>query len=142
MKERNGGSLFIPDVNKITNIARVKLLEMCNLDRFLEEGKEWCNHSPELIELSTFVLKDLVRFNQVLRCGIAVTDSPITILQKILKQINQRLPYLRNERDGKKRLRIYGAAKSRFENLEQEEEQMLNRWLKQCQEKFDTPQVA
>ena len=100
LKERSGGSLFIPDVNKITNIARVKLLETCKLDQFLEEGKEWCNHSPELIELSKFVLKDLVRFNQVLRCGIAVSfagsrseiaDSPITVLQKILKQINQRL---------------------------------------------------
>ncbi len=101
MKERNGGSLFIPDVNKITNIARVKLLEMCNLDRFLEEGKEWCNHSPELLEVSALVFKDLVHFNQVLRCGIAISDSPITVVQKILKQINQRLPYLRNERDGK-----------------------------------------
>ena len=142
MKERNHGSLFIPDVNKVTNITRVKLLEMCNLDRFLEEGKEWCNHSPELIEVSAIVFKDLVHFNQVLRCGIAIADSPITVVQKILKQINQRLPYLRNERDGKKRLRIFGAAQSRFEGLELEETQMLAKWLKQCQEKFDTPEVA
>ncbi|MDJ0532369.1 MAG: hypothetical protein QNJ70_07705 [Xenococcaceae cyanobacterium MO_207.B15] len=48
----------------------------------------------------------MARFNQVLGCGIAITDSPITVVQKILKQINQRLPYLRNQRDGKKRLRI------------------------------------
>ncbi len=140
LKERGGGNLFIPDVNKVTNITRVKLLEMCQLDRFLEG--EWNNQSPELIEVSAIVFRDLVHFNQVLRCGIAVTDSPITILQKILKQINYRLPYLRNERDGKKRLRIYGAAESRFENLEQEETQMLAKWLKQCQEKFDSPEVA
>ena len=112
------------------------------LDRFLEEGKEWCNPSPELLEVSALVFKDLVHFNQVLRCGIAIADSPITVVQKILKQINQRLPYLRNERDGKKRLRIYGAASSRFEGLEREEEQMLAKWLKQCQEKFDISEVA
>ncbi len=100
MKQRNNGSFFIPDVNKKLNVTKIKLLELCKLDRFLQEGSEWSNKSPELIKLQEFVFKDLARFNQVLGCGIAITDSPITVIQKILKQINQRLPYLRNIRDG------------------------------------------
>ncbi len=64
------------------------------------------------------------------------------MIEKILKQINQRLPYLRNERDGDKRLRIYGAAQSRFEKLEPQEEQMFGKWLAQCQEKFDVSVAA
>ena len=142
IKERNDGSFFIPDVNKVLQTPKVRLLEMLNLDKFLEEGKEWSNKSPEVIDLSKFVFQDVGRFNQILGCGIAITDSPITVLQKSLKQINQRLPYLRNERDGDKRLRIYGAAKSRFEKLESQEEQMFGKWLAQCQEKFDVPVAA
>ena len=142
MKERNDGSFFIPDLNKVLQTPKVRLLEMLNLDQFLEEGREWSNKSPEVIELSKFVFGDVVRFNQLLGSGIAITDSPITVLQKSLKQINQRLPYLRNERDGDKRLRIYGAAKSRFDKLEPQEEQMFGKWLAQCQEKFDVPVAA
>ncbi len=100
-------------------------------------GSEWSNKSPELIKLQDFVFKDLARFNQVLGCGIAITDSPITVVQKILKQINQRLPYLRNQRDGEKRLRIYGAAKSKLDVLSQHEERLFSKWLEQCKVKFD-----
>ena len=84
----------------------------------------------------------LAQRDLLLGCGIAITDSPITVLQKILKRINLRLPYLRNERDGEKRLRIYGGAKSRFESLEHQEEKMFGHWLKQCQDKFDVPEAA
>ena len=115
---------------------------MCKLDKFLQEGSEWSNKSPELIKLQDFVFKDLARFNQVLGCGIAITDSPITVVQKILKQINQRLPYLRNLRDGEKRLRIYGAGKSKLDVLSQHEERLFAKWLDQCKSKFDVPEVA
>ena len=142
MKERNDGSFFIPDVNKVLQMPQVRLLEKLDLGKFKEQGLEWSNKSIELIELAKFVFKDLGRFNHLLGCGIAITDSPITVLQKILKRINLRLGYLRNERDGDKRLRIYGAAKSRFESLEHQEEKMFGHWLKQCQDKFDVPVAA
>ena len=142
MKQRNGGSFFIPDLNKKLNVTKIKLLELCKLDQFLKEGSEWSNKSPELIELQDFVFKDLARFNQVLGCGIAITDSPITVIQKILKQINQRLPYLRNCRDGEKRLRIYGAANSKLDVLSQHEDKLFAKWLDQCKSKFDVPEVA
>ncbi len=99
MQEQNHGNFFVPDVNKVLKIDKVRLLEFCNIKQFLEPGKEWCNKSLELIKLSKTVFGDLARFNQVLGCGIAITDSPITVVEKILKKINQRLPYLRNERD-------------------------------------------
>ncbi|MDJ0536606.1 MAG: DUF3854 domain-containing protein [Xenococcaceae cyanobacterium MO_207.B15] len=142
MKQRNGGSFFIPDMNKKLNVTKIKLLELCDLDRFLKEGTEWSNKSPELIKLQEFVFKHLARFNQILGCGIAITDSPITVIQKILKRINQRLPYLRNLRDGEKRLRIYGSAKSKLDVLSQHEERLFNKWLEQCKAKFDVPEVA
>ena len=142
MKQRNGGSFFIPDMNKKLNVTKIKLLELCKLDRFLQEGSEWSNKSPELIKLQDFVFKHLSRFNQVLGCGIAITDSPITVIQKILKRINQRLPYLRNLRDGDKRLRIYGAAKSKLDVLSQQEDKLFTKWLDQCKSKFDVPEVA
>ena len=142
MKERNQGSFFIPDVNKKLNVTKIKLLELCDLDKYLQEGSEWSNKSPELIKLQNFVFKDLARFNQVLGCGIAITDSPITVIQKILKQINQRLPYLRNCRDGEKRLRIYGAAKSKLDVLSQHEERLFGKWLEQCKAKFDVVEAA
>ncbi|MDJ0648142.1 MAG: hypothetical protein QNJ60_05490 [Xenococcaceae cyanobacterium MO_188.B19] len=84
----------------------------------------------------------MARFNQILGCGIAINDSPITVVEKILKKINQRLPYLRNERDGDKRLRIYGAAKSKLDVLSDKEVTLFGRWLNQCKAKFDTPEVA
>ncbi len=140
--QRNGGSFFIPDANKKLNVTKIKLLELCDLDKYLQEGSEWSNKSPELIKLQDFVFKDLARFNQVLGCGIAITDSPITVVQKILKQINQRLPYLRNLRDGEKRLRIYGAGKSKLDVLSQHEERLFAKWLDQCKSKFDVPEVA
>ena len=85
---------------------------------------------------------DLTRFNQILGCGIAINDSPITVVEKILKKINQQLSYLRNERDGDKRLRIYGSAKSKLNVLSDKETTLFNRWLEQCKAKFDTPDVA
>ncbi len=142
MKQRNGGSFFIPDLNKKLNVTKINLLELCKLDRFLQEGSEWSNKSPELIKLQEFVFGDLARFNQVLGCGIAITDSPITVIQKILKQINQRLPYLRNLRDGEKRLRVYGAGKSKLDVLSQHEERLFSKWLEQCKVKFDVVEAA
>ena len=142
MKQRNGGSFFIPDLNKKLNVTKIKLLELCKLDRFLQEGSEWSNKSPELIKLQDFVFKHLARFNQILGCGIAITDSPITVIQKILKRINQRLPYLRNCRDGEKRLRIYGAGKSKLDVLSKHEKRLFGKWLDQCKSKFDVPEVA
>ena len=57
MKEQNNGSFFIPDVNKKLNVTKIKLLELCNLDRFCKQGSEWNNKSPELIKLSDSLLK-------------------------------------------------------------------------------------
>ena len=142
MQEQNHGSFFVPDVNKVLKIDKIRLLEFCNIKQFLEPGKEWCNKSLELIKLSDLVFKHLTRFNQILACGIAITDSPITVVEKILKKINQQLPYLRNERDGDKRLRIYGSAKSKLDVLSDKEATLFNRWLDQCKAKFDTPDVA
>ena len=142
MKQQNNGTFFIPDVNKKLNVTKINLLELCQLDRFLQEGSEWSNKSPELIKLQKFVFGDLARFNQVLGCGIAITDSPIVVVQKILKQINQRLPYLRNLRDGEKRLRICGSARSKLDVLSQHEERLFGKWLDQCKAKFDVPEVA
>ena len=142
MRSQNGGSFFIPDVNKVLKIDKVRLLEFCNIKQFLEPGKEWCNKSLELIKLSDLVFKHLRRFNQILGCGIAITDSPITVLQKILKKINQRLPYFRNERDGAKRLRIYGAARSKLDVLSDREDELFSRWLEQCKAKFDVAEAV
>lgn len=130
----NYGSLFIPDLNNLCSITKVKLLELLdskvNFSKLINQlGGKWSNKSPLLIELKNFVLKDLVRFNQVLRCGIAKTDSPITVAQKILKVIGMKLPCLRNERDGRKRLRIYGVAISKFGELRHLENQILDNWL-------------
>ncbi|GAB4244556.1 MAG: hypothetical protein Kow0049_34470 [Stanieria sp.] len=127
-KQRNHGNFFIPDLNHQTSITRIKLLEMpqLNLRRFTNPKTEWSNKSPELIELKEFVIKDLVRFNQILGCGIAATDSPITIIQKIFKVVGLKLPCLRNERDGKKRLRIYGAAQSKFRQQDIESEILIS----------------
>ena len=127
-QESNNGAIFIPDLNKSLTITKVKLLELLDLSRFLEPDLEWTNKSPELIELKDFVLKDLVRFNQILKKGIAATDSPITVLQKILSAIALKMPYLRNERDGRKRLRVYGSPVSKF-NLEKIEAAILQSWL-------------
>ena len=131
MRQRNRGSFFIPDFNRQNKMPQVKLLEMpqLNWQQFTRTETEWSNKSPELISLQQFVQGDLVRFNQILGSGIAQSDSPIVVVQKILKQIGLRLPYLRNERDGAQRLRIYGAAESRFK-LEPQESDILNHWFK------------
>lgn len=135
VRENNRGEFFIPDFNAKNYVVKVKVLEMLDLERFLEPNTEWNNKSIELIQLRDFVLKDLARFNQVLGCGVAITDSPIMVLQKILKQIGQKLPYLRNERDSKKRLRIYGAAESRY-GLSALEESISESWLALFAQKY------
>lgn len=137
MRERNHGKFFVPDFNERAYITRVKLLSTLNLEKFEQPETEWSNQSRPLIKLKEFVQLDLVRFNQVLRCGIAATDSPITVIQKILKQLGKKLPYLRNERDGDKRLRIYGSATSKFA-LDQLEEQILASWSRHYQERLST----
>ena len=139
--ELNRGQFFIPDFNRQSNIVRVKLLSMLNLERFEQLGTEWSNKSVELLELKEFVFKDLVRFNQVLRCGVAQSDSALAVLQKIFKTIGKKLPCLRNERDGEQRLRIYGAAVSRFE-LNLLEKQILSRWYAKCAKKYSEEEVA
>lgn len=126
-QERNDGRFFIPDFNQKISITKVKLLELLNLERFERARTQWSNNSIELIELKEFVGLDLVRFNQILRCSIAITDSPITVVQKIFKQIGKQLPYQKNLRNGNKRLRIYGAATSKF-NLDAVETEILENW--------------
>jgi len=44
--------------------------------------------------------------------------------------------------DGDKRLRIYGAAKSKLDVLSDKEVTLFGRWLNQCKARFDTPEVA
>ena len=57
MQEQNHGSFFVPDVNKVLKIDKVRLLEFCNIKQFLEPGKEWCNKSLELIRTGSISLK-------------------------------------------------------------------------------------
>ena len=127
-KEQNSGRLFVPDLNQSTNILKIKVLELIKpyLDKLLDADTEWSNKSKNLLELKEFINRDLKRFNQVLKSGIAVDDSPITVAQKILKKIGLKLNYLRNVRDGEKRLRIYGAAISRYDGVDCS--YILNRW--------------
>ena len=137
--ERNQNKFFIPDINSNTKISQIKLLELLTpyLEKTQQPGTEWHNKSPELIELKEFVLRDLIRFNQILRCGISATSSPIDVAQKIHKVIGLRLPELRNERDGEKRLRIYGAAESKFSELHHLEPEILNAWEEKAKLKYD-----
>lgn len=132
-RERNDDSIFIPDLNRSTSIVKVKALELLYpyLKSVFKPGSEWSNKSPKLKKLKKFVFQDLGRFNQVLKCGIAKDDSPITVVQKILKVIGLKLEYLRNERNGKKRLRIYGAAVSKFGEMHHRENEILEGWFKQ-----------
>ena len=141
MKKRSRGQFFLPDFNKRTKITKVKLLEMLRLERFTRAGTEWSNQSPELIKLKEFVLKDLIRFNQILGCGIAKTDSPIVVLQKLLALRGEKLVCLRKIRDGEKRLRIYGQTISRFALSHQQEAEIFEHWLSLCQKKFETPEA-
>ena len=133
-QESNGGKVFLPDLNRKLFVTKVKLLELLNLERFLQPGTEWHNKNEDAIALHDFVKRDLIRFNQVLGCGIAIGDSPIVVLQKILKRIGQRLPYLRNERDGKKRLRVYGFATSNFDK--KTEKEIIQSWLVNASQTF------
>ncbi|MGL5075080.1 MAG: KilA-N domain-containing protein [Waterburya sp.] len=78
--------------------------------RFLEAGREWSNETRELIELADFVRENVAQVNRAFTAGIGAKDSPITIVQKLLKRIGLQLPLLRHIRTKeKKRLRIYGA---------------------------------
>lgn len=137
MKKRSRGKFFIPDLNKKTQIAKIQLLEMLRLDRFSGEGTEWHNKSPDLISLKEFVLKDLIRFNLILGCGIAKSDSPITVLQKILGLLGGKLVCLRKIRDGAKRLRIYGNLVPKFSLHSSEQTDIMNYWLRQVQQKYE-----
>ncbi len=137
MTNRSRGQFFLPDFNKKTKITKVKLLEMLRLERFTRPGTQWHNQSPELIELKEFVLKDLMRFNQILGCGIAKTDSPIVVLQKLLALLGEKLVCLRKIRDGEKRLRIYGQAISKLALSHQQEAEIFEYWFNLCQKKFE-----
>ena len=141
MKQRSRGQFFLPDFNKKTKITKVKLLEMLGLERFTRAGTQWHNQSPELIKLKEFVLKDLVRFNQILGAGIAQTDSPIVVLQKSLALKGEKLLCLTKIRDGEKRLRIYGAATSKFSLSQEQEADIFDYWFNLCQKNFETPEA-
>ena len=134
MKNQNGGKFFIPDLNRRTNIAKVKVLELkqLNLQRFTAKDTEWSNKSPELVELKDFVNKHLERINLVLKAGISKKDSPITVLQKLLAIQGKKLVKIRQIRDKNEpsgRLRIYGKCCSNFGLSEAEENAILDYWL-------------
>ena len=138
LEKNSRGDVFLPDWNKKPNILKVKILELLRLDRFKQPKKEWHNNLPELIGFKRLVLKYLVQINQVLRCGIAKIDSPIVVAQKLLGTIGEKLPFLRKIRDNGKRLRIYGAAVSKFALSHQQEKEIFNYWLSNAQKRFES----
>lgn len=142
-KQKNEGMVFAPDLNRKLDLTKIQILEKFKIDRFLMQDREWNNKDLELKRFAKQVKEYSKDINSVLRCGISMDDSPIVVAQKLLKTIGYKLTYLRNERDGKKkRLRIYGAAESKFSALHQHEDKIFARWLEAEKRRFAPPTLC
>ena len=110
--EEGDGRVFAPDLNKRQLSAKIKALEIINIQQFFEKEAEFTKES-----LSKW-LYDLIiplRFDLHTVLGVSVNpekDSPIAVAQRFLKKLGLKLEFKCWRGDRKNKHRIYSGCNS------------------------------
>lgn len=127
-KERGKGAVWMPDLNRTQMSVSVCTIFRLGLTQFLAvRDRGWRAEDPELIKLAGFALKNRHQIKDALDVWIGDKDTPIAIANKLLKIIGYKLPCIKREQVGQRRIRVYGIAKPIHEGHEEVFEQWLAR---------------
>jgi hypothetical protein len=102
------GAVWKIDFNRSQLSSKVMLIEGLEVLELLRPGREYRNTDADLVEFS-----DNAKFNVAnIRAGLGLSihqdDTPIRVLQKLLKKLGIKLHCLRREGSKGNRVRVYG----------------------------------
>ncbi len=110
LTENSNGKAFKPDVNKRTLSAKVKALQIINIEQFLDPEARFTSNSLadwfDLVKQYWYEIKILLGVN--INCE---KDSAITVAQRILSKLGLKLDYLHWRGSRKSKQRVYGGCK-------------------------------
>ncbi len=125
MKEYGNESAFAPDVAKQLLLAKIKALELIQLEQFFDQSAEFTKHN--LVDWFEMIVQ--VRFELKTVLGVTInpeTDSGIVVAQRILNKLGLKLKCDRQVRIDGKPVRFYKCCDP---NLDGRDE-VLAYWLK------------
>lgn len=127
-KKRGNGAVWMPDFNKEQLSLPVCVVDNLKLTQFLAPREQgWRAEDPELMKIADLPLKNRLQIKDALGVWIGDKDTPIEIANKLLKIIGYKLPCIKREQVGQRRVRVYGSAKPIHEGHEEVFEQWLER---------------
>ena len=137
IKQQGKNKAFKPDINKRQLSAKVKTLQLIEIEQFLDPLAEFTAES--LQDWLNFVIQ--LRFDIQTILGVSIhpeKDSAIAVAQRILKKMGTKLKFKHHTRIGKKRIRVYQGcnidADGRFDVFEQ--------WLERDQKSLESFSAA
>lgn len=111
--EESGGRPWKFDTNIRMFGTKIATLQYLNIEGLMKR-REWRKDDPELLELEAKAKAARRDIKTILGITINPKDSPIAIAQLVLGLLGLKLPYLRREGKDGARVRVYGAATSKF----------------------------
>lgn len=123
--ELGDGSIFLPDFNRSRLGAAVGTMEILGIPVLLQDsGRELRNIDEDLRAMATLALSDRASIKTALGIGLPLKSTPITILRRLLTQIDYALRCIRRESTGDKRVRVY-----QLVNPEDGRVEVFEQWL-------------
>ncbi|MDY6899003.1 MAG: plasmid replication protein, CyRepA1 family, partial [Cyanobacteriota bacterium] len=118
LTENSNGKAFKPDINKRTLSAKVKALQIINIEQFFDPDAKFTSNSLAdwflVVKKYWYEIKILLGVN--INCE---KDSAITVAQRILSKLGLKLDYLHWRGSRKSKQRVYGVGKLDADGREQ-----------------------
>ncbi|HEY9692229.1 MAG TPA: plasmid replication protein, CyRepA1 family [Oculatellaceae cyanobacterium] len=102
------GALWKPDFNRSQLSVKVHSLETLGVLKLLSPKREYRRTDEDLIEFAENCKLYKKNIKEGLGVTIRDTDTPIAILQNLLKKVGLKLTYLKREGSNGDRVRVYG----------------------------------
>jgi hypothetical protein len=137
IKEQGNGKAFNPDINKRQLSAKVKALQLINIEQFLNSEAEFTNDS--LQDWYSTILK--CRYDIKTLLGVSINpdkDSAIAVVQRILKKLGLKLVKKHQVRRNGKRVRVYQDGHANTDGRES----VFANWLDRDQKKSNDLDVT
>ena len=136
LTENSNGKAFKPDVNKRTLSAKVKALQIINIEQFLNPEAKFTANSLadwwEMVKKYWYEIKILL--------GVNINrekDSAIAVAKRILKKLGLKLEFLYWRGSRKSKQRVYGGCQLGYDGREQ----VFAHWLER-DEKIQEPETV
>ena len=123
--EKGNNCLFQPDFNRSQIGGKVVTVEVLGILKLLKEGREYTKNDEDLLKFAEFCKYYKRSIKEIFNLSINDKDTPIAILQNLLKKMGLSLTYLRREGSRDNRVRIYG-----YNPPNDGREEVYQSWLK------------